>query len=271
LYPPAKILRLLGAGVVPLVAGALASPAWAGAQATPLLPDLVQEVPAKLTVQKTQPPTRRARWQLGFRSSAVNVGAGPLVTHGHRSSTAERRLIADQLVSMSDGTVEVRARVGRLQYIVNTDHSHWHFLKFERYTLRKPGGKIVRQDRKSATGFCLGDRYLVGEEPKQLPHPPFDGDCGKDEPSVLELFTGISMMWADDYAPHLEGQSINVTGLKRGRYVLVHRVNPTRKLHESDRSNNNASVLLRLSWPRGMNRMPKVKLLKECPGTARCR
>ena len=50
-----------------------------------LLPDLDQEAPAELEVTRM-----RGRVRLGFRSAARNVGAGPLVIEGSRSSRLDR-------------------------------------------------------------------------------------------------------------------------------------------------------------------------------------
>src|SRR4029077_18634549 len=52
-----------------------------------------------------------------------------------------------------------------------------------------------------------------------------------------------------------------------GRYVLVHQVNVDRRLRELDYGNDAASLLLELRWQHGH---PLVRILRECPGTARC-
>ncbi len=258
------------------VAGAQEPVTPPAAAPTELLPDLQQEVPSQLSIVRSTTSGRTPKYQLGFRSSAWNAGPGVLTVHGRRSSTRVKSLTGDQLINMSDGTMRLNKAVGKLRYMRSTDHSHWHFLQFERYELRSASGKLLRRDRKSATGFCLGDRYLTGDtpEPQQPPRIPFDGDCGKGEPKLRSLHTGISVRWADDYAPHLEGQSIDVTGLKAGTYQLVHRVNPfmgRKRIKESRYDNNGASVRLRLTWPKGSERAPKVRVLEECAGKLRCR
>ena len=48
--------------------------------------------------------------------------------------------------------------------------------------------------------------------------------------------------------PRLEGQSIDITGLPAGRYVLRHRVNVDRALRESDYGDNSAEVPFELTW-----------------------
>jgi hypothetical protein len=74
---------------------------------------------------------------------------------------------------------------------------------------------------------------------------------------------GISVGYGDDYPPFLEGQSIDVTGLEPGRYVLVHLVNENHALRESDHGDDAASVLLELDPPR-------VRILERCPDRPAC-
>ena len=62
-------------------------------------------------------------------------------------------------------------------------------------------------------------------------------------------------------------RQLPLRGLPGGRYVLVHRVNPGRRLRESDYSNNAASVLLRLSRPAGELR---VRVIRRCPDAPGC-
>jgi hypothetical protein len=81
---------------------------------------------------------------------------------------------------------------------------------------------------------------------------------------------GISVGYGDDYRAYLEGQSIDVTGVPGGRYELVHRANPARRLAETDLSNNASSVLLRIAWTRGRSELPAVSILKRCPRRERC-
>jgi len=134
--------------------------------------------------------------------------------------------------------------------------------------LRRAGkrGAVVRDQK---TGFCLGDRYRVTSMPVPAtpPQPYYTGGCGLREPNRLTVTEGISPGYGDNYMPYLEGQSLPLSGLPRGRYVLLHRANADRRLRESNYSNNSASVLLDLHWRRGV---PSVTLLRSCPDTDKC-
>ena len=102
---------------------------------------------------------------------------------------------------------------------------------------------------------------------RQPPAPRYTSRCGLGRPDRLRLVEGISVGYGDDYAANLEGQSLRLTGLAAGRYVLVHRVNTRQRLREIDYSNNAASLLLRLRWRAGV---PRVRVLGRCPDTGRC-
>jgi Lysyl oxidase len=147
----------------------------------------------------------------------------------------------------------------RLRYVHAETHEHWHFPDFERYELRRLDGTLVGRDRK--TGFCLRDRYPT---PAALDKKPvWTGQCRRGHPEARTVSEGISVGFGDDYVPEKEGQSIDVTGVGPGRYVLVHRANPGRVLRERSYANNAASALVELNGRR-------VTLVRRCPGSARC-
>ena len=253
---------------------ALAAPGAAGAPATDLLPDLDLREPRALQVARLrgEPP----RFRLGFESRIENVGRGPLVVLGRRANRRTATMQARQILQRSDGSSVAGARVGVIRYVAtrnaisgHPDHEHWHLLRFVRYELRPASGRMLARDRK--TGFCLGDRYAIGRElPGKPPAPLYVGRCGLRSPYLLSVREGISVGYGDDYAALLEGQSFDVSGLRAGRYVLVHRVNGDRRVRELNYRNNESSLLFRLSWPRGRGEPPAVEVLATCPDSARC-
>jgi hypothetical protein len=255
---------------VTLCSAGLAIAAGGSDRVTPesaLLPDLDQEVPWDLEITHSGPGARPG-FRLGFGSAVRNVGDGPLIIAGRRRAAANGTMTADQLVKSSGAALAVIKRVGRLRYVRSPDHEHWHLLEFERYELRRPGRRApVVTDRK--TGFCLGDRYRArGRDlPRRAPTPVYTGRCGLGASARLRLVEGISVGYGDDYAANLEGQSLGVSGLDAGRYVLVHRVNADRLLRETNYANNASSLLLGLRWRAGA---PRVRVLRRCPGTEHC-
>ena len=208
------------------------------------LPDLDQAAPFGVAVVG-----RRGRRLLVFGSAVDNVGAAPLVVDGKRASDVMR---ATQLV----GTRRY-ALATPLRFVRSQTHRHWHLAHFERYALRRDG-LLAGHDRK--TGFCLNDAY---ETRATSLRPRWTGDCGRNRPGARRLREGISPGFGDDYVPEREGQSIDVTDLPPGRYVLVHRANPERALRESSYANNAASVAIEL-------RGRRVTVLARCPDSASC-
>lgn len=208
---------------------------------------------------------------LGFRSAADNVGRGPLVVDAGVDPAAPRRRATTQVISRADGSEERRPLPARLRFVRSRDHSHFHYLGFMRYELRDPRtGRRVGRDHK--TGFCLGDRYETHpgrDRPGKPRRPVFDTDCGKAQPGLRSLREGISVGYGDDYDPHLEGQEIEITRVRAGRYLLVHRVNPDRSLAERRHDNNVASALIRLARREGGG--VRVQLLARCRASVRCR
>ena len=253
------LVRLLPV-IIALVLGA-AAVAWSAGGSRELspssqrLPDLDQETPWNLEVTRDR---ARGGFRLGFSSAVRNVGAGPLIVSGRRRAGTPAMTV-DQLIEHEDAPIAVVQGVGRMRYVRSPDHEHWHLLGFERYELRRAGGRAgLVTDRK--TGFCLGDRYRVrGRDlPARPPEPVYTGRCGLERTALLRLTVGISVGYGDVYDPNLEGQSLRLTGLEAGRYKLVHRVNVGRRLRESSYANNSSSLLIRLRWRAGR---PSVRVL----------
>jgi len=208
------------------------------------LPDLDQAAPFGVSIVE-----RGGRKLLVFGSAVDNVGEAALVVEGRRAGDTMRTW---QLV----GTRRV-ALPTPLRYVRSQTHRHWHLADFDRYELRR-GGRLVGRDRK--TGFCLNDAY----ETRALNHAPsWTGDCGRNRPRAQTLREGISPGFGDDYVPIREGQSIDVTGVPDGRYVLVHRANPGRVLRERSYANNAASVAIEL-------RRNRVTVVARCPDAGTC-
>jgi hypothetical protein len=51
----------------------------------------------------------------------------------------------------------------------------------------------------------------------------------------------------------------------------VHRANPFGQIRELDYENNDASVLIHLTWPNGRGSAPAVEVLRVCQDAERCR
>ena len=244
--------------------GADAEPAWGRLPAAPdRLPDLEQRAPHRLELTR-----RGGRFRLAFASAVDNIGRGPIWIRGARVDRNSPYMRADQLVRLADGSRRTVEDVGRLRYTHSSTHSHWHFLDYMRYELRDARTfRLVRRDRK--TGFCLADHYGHAWGVARG-RPVFLSSCGKSAPRLLWVEQGSSVGYTDRYPPSFHGQDIDLTGLPRGDYVLVHRANAGNLIRERSYTNNAASMLLRISWPRGQRREPIVLILAACENSERC-
>jgi len=211
------------------------------------LPDLVAVAPGQLTVKDVG-----GRWQLGFSSAIENQGTGDLIVEG-RAGDEAGRMDAVQLIPHADGSQSKRALPTPLWFTPDGGHNHWHLPAAMRYELRTPDGEVAARDVKS--GFCLGDRYPT------TPNAPPRGyvtNCGARQPELTTLRMGISPGYGDKYGPFLEGQQIDIDDLPAGDYLLLHRANPDLALLESDTSNNESSLGVRISYPQGPDARPVV-------------
>jgi len=236
----------------------------AGGQAE-LLPDLISALPTRLAVEQAG-----KRQLLVFASAAENVGDGPLIVDGKRPDRAKLRMTVSQVVRTADGRTVRYAVPDRIRYVVSETHQHWHLEDFARYRLLSSGNETLPGKRDHKTGFCLGDRYRsIGAS--RLPGAPdsavYTSDCGLRSRQLLGLREGISVGYGDDYLPAKEGQSIDITGLKSGTYVLVHEANPNRSLRETDYTNN--GYAMRIALQRTGSGYD-VKVLSRCRGETTC-
>ena len=195
-------------------------------------------------------------YRLAFGSSVYNApAAGPLIVHGHRSrATIRTPMVPDQLIRNADGSTTTRANMGQLvyeEYPGSHDHRHWHYKGFVHYQLRSVSDlSIVRRDRKA--GFCLSDAAYAPD------------NCGYLQPKALEVNEGLGPDRTDYYSPNLEGQWIDVRGVRPGDYWLVHWVNSKKDICESNYSNNAAAIKIAL-WPNGYGKAPYFTVKEFVP------
>jgi Lysyl oxidase/WD40-like Beta Propeller Repeat len=228
------------------------------------LPDLDQQAPRDLDVTWSN-----GRYRLGFTSSTDNIGLGPIWIRGVRDGR-RKTMEARQLVDFGDG-VRALPAVGTMRFTVSGSHRHWHLLRFQSYELRRAGDfRKVVSDRKS--GFCLLDRWgRTLKRVRRLPRARFLGNCAQGHPEARKVEHGTSVGFTDRYPAHFHGQNLDITGVRAGRYWVIHRANPFGRIRELDYENNDASVLIHLTWPNGRGSAPAVEVLRVCQDAERCR
>lgn len=231
-------------------------PAWQPLPRRPeLLPDVVERPPTSLRISLAN-----GRWLLGFTTAVDNVGDGAFVVVGRRAP-GSAVMDAAQRVTLSPGRYRVYPKVGLLHYENVGQHHHWHFQPYERYELRTLDGTVVVRDHKQ--GFCLADHYGVAPG---VPHRPpvFLDSCASGNPLATALVEGTSLGYTDIYPAYFHGQSLDLTGVPGGQYLLVNRVNPFLRFRELRYDNDAATLSVRIAWPGGPKAAPKVTVLRAC-------
>jgi hypothetical protein len=235
-----------------------------------LLPDLEQRPPADLSL-RSERRGNRPHFLLGFDSATDNLGEGPITLIAARKDGRTSTMKVSQRVRLGSGAIRTYREVGVLRYVYSSTHSHWHVMDFQRYELRRlVDHKIVVRDRKS--GFCLADHWAhaPGHQPNEPPRPRFRDYCERGDPGALGVLQGTSVGYTDKYPSHFHGQNLDLTGVPAGHYVLVNRANPELLMRELRYENNAASLRIRVTWPGGRRRPPKVRILASCPDSERC-
>lgn len=146
--------------------------------------------------------------------------------------------------------------------------------QFETYLLRVVGGSAYRAGHKQ--GFCLGDDYdtatgdLPGKPAKRVYSNDASKACGARRPRALSVRLGVSVGWGDSYAPYVEGQYVDVTGLPAGTYRLVNEVDRAHTLSDADFSDNVSAREVELAWPDGPGRSPAITPIGTCFSRETC-
>jgi Lysyl oxidase len=262
-----RILVVLSVAVVSalgVAALAFVAPAQPSGGGDRLLPDLITLKAQDIYLQR-DPPTLRLR----FDNTVANRGKGPLEIFPEEGPAAEcnpggapeegrfadQRVFFDNPDGDSDGYFEreddsasVSSRVGCMRF--HPQHDHWHLDDFARYELRsEPRGRLVGVSTK--VGFCVWD----GRQPAglaELPgHPrysyyPVDPSNPGPTGCTSTTTNGLSIGFADIYTAGTQGQAINITGIRRGRYCLIAEADPENRLEELNNQNNSRQSLLRI-------------------------
>jgi hypothetical protein len=219
---------------VPLACAVLGAMALLGAQgsgaakpppaASPLYPNVVEEVPSHLGIQNDH----QREW-LRFSTTHINLGPGNLQIRGGGQIApctidgvpVEQCTVATQEILDASGAVVLTHPAGVAFF--HPEHNHWHQSGVAEF-------KIVAGDDDPVTGpslavgvkitFCFVDvefTGITGREKKPLPRTYFE--CNGD-------LQGLAAGWGDEYHQSTPLQELEVTGFPQGDYFLTHEADP---------------------------------------------
>jgi len=216
-------------GVV--LATALATAAGGG-KVTGLLPDMRTVVP-----QHLQMVNEHQREILRFSNGIANTGAGPWRMRPLYPVAGADTQDAVQEILDAGGSVAASKVVS--QYEFHPEHNHWHIGDVALFEVRAGAvnGPLAGGNSLKVT-FCLIDWYKLEDNSKTPERVYFE--CAGS-------YQGISPGWVDQYHQSVEGQQLDLTGLRAGRYYLVSTANHTGVFIENDYTNNTAWVAFDLT------------------------
>jgi hypothetical protein len=175
--------------------------------------------------------TQGERTLIRFSTTMANGGQGAFEIRGANPPEVVGELErVYQRIYNDDGTFGDRA-AGTFEY--HPGHGHVHYSGFAQNRLRVRGpngevGEVVATGDK--TSFALLDlrHYAPG-----LPGSPTNSVYGSGG-----RVQGISVGWADVYNRFLEGQNIDITGVRPGDYWLEVEADPNNAVVELNETNN---------------------------------
>jgi Lysyl oxidase len=190
-------------------------------------------------------PTRCLRWDQG----EYNFGAGPLELHNYSNKGDGTNLY--QRVYSTDGSITQKL-AGAVKF--SSTHGHFHAQGFQDIGLyaRRPGGGRGRLiARPPSKGICMVDiengNFARTDRPTNPLQMDLPGTCDASihqdpndptYPNEPFLQMGITPGFADVYPWFVADQYIDISKIPDGRYVLRATVNRSRRIRESNYTNN---------------------------------
>jgi hypothetical protein len=198
-----------------------------------LLPDLETLPPSDLIIRENQLSGQKL---LRFTNSIINNGPGVLELKGEVDVADGNASISQQIYRIDGSIIEREVN----DYVFHQVHDHWHFYNFARYELWtiasdwRVGTLVSLSDKVS---FCLRD--IARSESLNSSERAVFTRCGQES-------QGISPGWIDTYLYYYDGQTLDISGLPDGSYILRSIADPEDLLWEVDSTNNDVHLYIRI-------------------------
>lgn len=189
-----------------------------------------------------------ARRCLRFDTAVVNTGVGALELRYAGTGLVES-LRAVQRINRSDGSYVDRSAGS---FYFDPAHQHFHYRDFALSSLwrsdadgKRLGPRPVAQGHKD--GFCLEDldAYSAAASSAVYTYPTACYPIARPDGSIVQV-NGISPGWLDVYDEALTNQSIEISGVPDGYYLLQITVDPNHTLMLDPRSRLSSWERIRL-------------------------
>jgi hypothetical protein len=212
-------------------------------QALTLAPDLQNIIPVdRFSIAQTS-----AGREFRYTHDIFNAGPGPLVIQPQYNPASGTYSGTQYLYTLSPAGAWTVSRTIPIagEFFWHAEHGHFHFplASFGLYAVAPNGGPGAAVAISPKIGFCIDDSYIYDSTiPNAGALGNLLGSCS--DPTTLR---GLSIGAVDEYDRSDPGQSIPIDGVPDGTYWFRAIVDPDNFLADSDKTNNETDVLLRIA------------------------
>ena len=206
----------------------------------PLLPDLAMGPITDVAVGTTPLGEQRLR----FAATIVNIGEGPFMVRASRPWVGNEAWSVQQWIPERSGGFSMRQTGATLIY-GGDGHNHWHVKQVEVHQIESLEGQVLGSLVKQ--GFCFFDTDAYRPDLGGAPERAHWGARGCADTLDTRVRMGLSVGWGDKYPWNLLDERIDVTELPDGVYRIRQIADPNNEFEESDETNNETWVDVRLT------------------------
>lgn len=256
-----RLILVLGA-VIPILAigaflvlGSPGQPKPNPERVSPLLPDLTM---APITYVDGAFAGEDAHPTLRVGGTIENRGVGDFILNARRSWPVSDDWVVYQQVQEEGGGFTEQATGAGLVW--GTDqHEHWHVAAVEIHRLERiDTGEVLAEIQKQ--GYCFFDVDTVKPLLPNTPEKAVYLEKACEGRISTSLTVGLSIGWADIYPYDMYQQHIDLSNIPDGTYRLREIADPYGWFEESDETNNETWVDVKITKS-GL--VPKVEIVSE--------
>ena len=196
---------------------------------------------------------------LFFSAEIANVGVGDFLVRAIRATPGTTSWRIRQRIPHATSGFS-RVDIPTNMVFAGDTHDHWHVFRVARYRLFDAGRDVAADNK---VGFCFFDNLHYDADVPGSPAQPRHSKDACDGAGVTALSMGMAPGWSDRYIWTLPGQSLDISGLEPGRYLLEMVVDPDGWFVEARTDNNRSWVEFELG--RTPDDLPTVSVLSSGP------
>jgi len=201
----------------------------------PRYPDLRMGPLEDITVGLTPEGTISVR----FPATIVNIGDGDFLVRATRPHPFSNEWEVRQRIADADALFSQRETPATLAW-GGDGHNHWHVQHVEAHRVETLDGEVLGEVVKG--GFCFFDTDLLHDELSGSPDHAVYSAVGCGGQLDLGAHMGLSVGWGDLYPAQMLDQTVKVSELPDGNYVVRMIADPFDWFVEGDETNNDVAT-----------------------------